>query len=56
MSTTKLARIGLVAAATLALGIGALSTGSASASGGGSGRRAPWTLQQRGHVEAEGQA
>lgn len=35
MSTTKLARTGL-AAATIALGIGALSTGAASASGGGS--------------------
>ena len=35
MSTTKLVRIG-IAAATLALGVGALSTGAASASGGGS--------------------
>jgi hypothetical protein len=41
MNTAKLARVGL-AAATLALGVGALSTGAASASGGGS------TVERRG--------
>ena len=55
MSTTKLARIG-IAAATLALGVGALSTGAASASGGGSAVERRGLLQQRGHLEAEGQA
>jgi hypothetical protein len=63
MSTTKLARIGL-AAATLAVGVGALSTGAASASGGGSAveRRglcnsgATWKLKAKpdnGRIEVE---
>jgi hypothetical protein len=46
MSKINLARVGIAAAATIALGVGVLSTGAASASGGGSG------VEQRGRCSS----